>query len=210
MSHPQSVRPTELPEPPTEIGPDPAPRRPLWQIGRRVTVSMACMSFGALAACSFSLGAQTVEEASDIEVGECLQIGAEAGEGKVKTTKEKCEGTDGLTFYAASKVDASAECTADHTSSLTFADGDKKLCLTPNFASGSCYQIPVNGGKLVDYREVGCDATPVENTVIARAVDRGDDSITCTAGQITWTFAQPISLGYCLSEDVSAADRFGG
>ncbi|MEO9326406.1 pyridine nucleotide-disulfide oxidoreductase [Gordonia aurantiaca] len=217
MSSPQSIRPEhDAPgnrpriDIQTEIGPGPGPRRPLWQIGRRAGVIVACMGFGALAACGLSLGTQTVQEAGDIDVGECLQIGEEAGEGRVEATKEKCEGVDGLTFYAAAKVDASAECTADHTSSLTFANGDQKLCLTPNLTAGTCYQIPVNGGRLADYKEVECGTTAAENTVVAETVGRGDASITCAADQTRWTFTEPEAIGYCLAEDVAAAGRFGG
>ena len=194
----------------TEIGPISGPRRPLWQIGRRATVIVACLGFTALAACSFSIGSQTVEEASDIDVGECLQIGEEAGEGKVKATKEDCVGTEGLTFFAADKVGSDLECTADFTSTLTFSGGDQKLCMTPNFATDTCYQIPLNGGKLADYREVECSASPVASTVIAKTVSRGDGSISCPDDQTKWTFTQPASIGYCLTEDVTAAGAFGG
>ncbi|WP_238423467.1 pyridine nucleotide-disulfide oxidoreductase [Gordonia sp. 'Campus'] len=184
--------------------------RPLWQIGRRATVLVACLGFSVLAACSVSVGSQTVEEASDIDVGECLQIGEEAGDGKVEATKADCEGTEGLTFYAADKVATTAECGTPNTSALTFAEGNQKLCLTPNFAVDTCYQIPLNGGKLADYRAVECNASPASNTIVAKSVSRGDDSITCTDEETTWAFTQPVSVGYCLTEDVTAAGRFDG
>ncbi|MBA5848437.1 pyridine nucleotide-disulfide oxidoreductase [Gordonia amicalis] len=210
MSRPQNIQSDTDQLETEEIGPLPGPRRPLWQIGRRATVIVACLGFSALAACSFSVGTQTVEEASDIDVGECLQIGEEEGDGKVVATKEDCEGTEGLTFYAADKVSSGAECTADYTSSLTFSGGDEKLCMTPNFATDTCYQIPLNGGDLADYREVGCSTSPVETTIIAKTVSRGDGSITCPGDQTRWTFTQPASIGYCLTEDVTAAGEFGG
>ena len=103
----------------------PSVDKPLWQLGRRATVIAACVGFAALAACSVSVGTQSIEEASDIDVGECLQIGAEAGEGKVEATKAECEGTEGLTFYAADKVNTSAECGTPNTSALTFGEGDQ-------------------------------------------------------------------------------------
>lgn len=179
-------------------------RHPLRRLARSTTVVLACLSFSALAACSVSVGTQTVDEASDIEVGECLQIGEEDNDGKVTAEKTDCEGTEGLTFYAADKVGSSAECTAPNTSALTFAEGDQKLCLTPNFASATCYQIPLNGGKLADYRQVACDATPAENTVVAKSVSRGDESLNCSEEQTKWAFAQPKSIGYCLTEELTA------
>lgn len=184
--------------------------RPFWQLGRRAAVIAACVGFSALAACSVSVGTQSIEEASDIDVGECLQIGSEAGEGKVEATKADCEGTEGLTFYAADKVNTSAECGTPNTSALTFGEGDQKLCLTPNFAVDACYQIPVNGGKLADYREVECSASPADSTILAKTVSRGGDSLTCTEDETKWSFAQPVSVGYCLTEDVTAASRFEG
>ncbi|MBD0860427.1 pyridine nucleotide-disulfide oxidoreductase [Gordonia sp. zg691] len=188
----------------------PAIGNPYWQLGRRAAVVVACMGFTALAACSFSVGTQSVEEASDIEVGECLQIGEETGDGKVTATKAKCEGTEGLTFYTAGKVSTSAECGTPNTSSLTFGEGDQKLCLTPNFVVDTCYQIPISGGKLADYREVECNAAPVESTILAKSVSRGDESVTCTEDETKWAFSQPSSIGYCLTEDVTLAGRFDG
>lgn len=188
----------------------PSVDRPLWQLGRRATVIAACVGFAALAACSVSVGTQSIEEASDIDVGECLQIGAEAGEGKVEATKAECEGTEGLTFYAADKVNTSAECGTPNTSALTFGDGDQKLCLTPNFAVDTCYQIPIGGGKLADYREVECNASPADSTILAKTVSRGADSLTCTEDETKWAFTQPLSVSYCLTEDVTAASRFDG
>ena len=111
-----------------------------------------------------------------------------------------------------SEKTAAARCAVSEflVSTLTFAGGDQKLCMTPNFATDTCYQIPINGGKLADYREVECGASPVENTVIAKTVSRGDGSISCPDDQTKWTFAQPASIGYCLTEDVTAAGAFGG
>ena len=133
-------------------------------------------------------------------MGECLQIGDTLDDGKVKATKVSCDGNDDLTFYAAAIVAESAECSGSNTSTLSFADGDQKLCMTPNFDAAACYQIPLSGGSLVDYRKVDCGATAKESTIVAESVTRADESVTCPTEQTKWSFSQPESIGYCLRE----------
>ncbi|MCH5644581.1 pyridine nucleotide-disulfide oxidoreductase [Gordonia sp. ABSL49_1] len=142
---------------------DDAPRspRPMWRLARSGAVTLACMSFALVAACSFSIGDDdAVENSDDISIGECLQIGDSLDGGKVKATKVDCDTTDGLSFYAAEIISENAQCGSKNTSTLTFADGDKKLCMTPNFETTSCYQIPLSGGSLVDYRKVAAEPPP--------------------------------------------------
>ncbi|MGV9669917.1 MULTISPECIES: pyridine nucleotide-disulfide oxidoreductase [unclassified Gordonia (in: high G+C Gram-positive bacteria)] len=173
------------------------PARPLLRLAYNGAVIIGCLGFMLVAACSVSLGTDAIESPNDIEVGECLSIGADDEQGKVNAAKVDCERTDGLTFYAASTVAAESGCDAANTSTLTFGENRESLCLTPNFTEGRCYQIPI-GGDLVDYREVTCDAQAAEQTVVARAVERGDASITCDADDTMWSFARPQSVGYCL------------
>ncbi|AZG47559.1 pyridine nucleotide-disulfide oxidoreductase [Gordonia insulae] len=178
-----------------------APPRRRWQLARHGGLLLACMGFMLVAACSVSIGTESekpVEKTSDIAVGECLRIADKTDdEGKVRATKVTCD-SDGLTFYAASTVSTGADCAAENSASLTFAGDSQKLCMTPNFVNGECYQIPMPGGQLVDYRESDCSATPAQTTVIAEAVSRSDESLTCTEDQTKWSFSQPNSLGYCL------------
>ncbi|ROZ89184.1 pyridine nucleotide-disulfide oxidoreductase [Gordonia sp. OPL2] len=178
-----------------------SPRRRRWQIARGVGLLFACVVFALLAACSVSIGtpAKTpVEKTSDIAVGECLTIGEKADDdGKVRASKVDCD-ADGLTFYAASTVAVDGDCAGDNSASLSFPDDPQKLCMTPNFANGACYQIPLPGGQLVDYRESDCSAAPAATTVIAEAVNRSDASVSCTDDQTAWVFTQPESIGYCL------------
>ncbi|MFT4127812.1 MAG: protein kinase [Gordonia sp. (in: high G+C Gram-positive bacteria)] len=134
-----------------------------------------------------------------INVGNCLQIGRQRdSRGNVTTTKVDCA-TAALTFYATQFLDSDAECTNEHNASLTFGGSSQKLCLTPNFFPGDCYQIPSAGGSLSDYHEVGCGDGPAANTVILRAVNRGEPAIDCAAGEVRWSFESP-SLGYCLQQ----------
>ncbi|NDZ97578.1 pyridine nucleotide-disulfide oxidoreductase [Streptomyces sp. SID6673] len=178
----------------------PAPRR-RWQLARHAGLLVACSGFTLLAACSVSFSTDSekpVEKTSDIAAGECLQIADKAGDdGKVRATKIACD-SDGLTFYAASTVPTDGACAGENSASLSFAGDPRKLCMTPNFVNGQCYQIPMSGGQLVDYRESDCSATPAPTTVIAAAVSRADESVTCTEDQTKWSFSQPNSLGYCL------------
>ncbi|MET9201114.1 pyridine nucleotide-disulfide oxidoreductase [Gordonia sp. NPDC003585] len=180
---------------------DDAPRspRPMWRLARSGAVTLACMSFALVAACSFSIGDDdAVENSDDISIGECLQIGDSLDGGKVKATKVDCDTTDGLSFYAAEIISENAQCGSKNTSTLTFADGDKKLCMTPNFETTSCYQIPLSGGSLVDYRKVDCGTTAKDSTIVAQSVTRADESVSCTTEQTKWSFKQPSSIGYCL------------
>jgi hypothetical protein len=184
-----------------------SPRRRRWQIARGVGLLFACVVFALLAACSVSIGTSAdtpVEKTSDIAVGECLNIGEKADDdGKVRASKVACD-TDGLTFYAASTVAADGDCAGENSASLSFPDDPQKLCMTPNFVNGECYQIPLPGGQLVDYRESDCGAAPAATTVIAEAVTRSDASVTCTDDQTAWVFTQPESIGYCLRAVESA------
>ncbi|MGV9857772.1 pyridine nucleotide-disulfide oxidoreductase [Gordonia sp. NPDC003425] len=183
-------------------GPATASRAPLWRIGWRVVAVAACLGIVVLTGCSVALGSDTIDEASDIDLGQCLQIGAEVdSDGKVDAAKAEC-GAEGLTFYAASKVPADGECASDNTATLSFGSGSEKLCMTPNFVDGKCYQIPLNGGELVDYKQLACEATAADNTVLAQTVTRSDASVTCSDEQTKWEYSEPKSIGYCLREVV--------
>ena len=183
------------------------PRRWRWILARRCGLLLACMAFAAAAACSVSIGtrdAEPVEKTSDIAVGECLQIGDTTDDdGKVHAAKVTCD-TDGLTFYAASTVSTDGDCAGENSASLSFPDDPQKLCMTPNFVNAHCYQIPLPGGQLIDYRETDCAAAPAATTVVAEAVTRSDGAITCNEEQTTWVFSQPDSIGYCLRAVESA------
>ncbi|UEA60142.1 hypothetical protein LK459_04510 [Gordonia otitidis] len=85
-----------------------------------------------------------------------------------------------------------------NSAGLTFDKGDQKLCMTPNFITGQCYQVPTPGGRLVDYREVDCAATPHSATVVARTVQRADGGVECADDLTKWEFSEPRSIGYCL------------
>ncbi|GAC67515.1 hypothetical protein [Gordonia soli] len=176
-------------------------QRPGWRLARRTAMLLACFGVAAVTACSasFSLGDSPVEKTSDIAVGECLTIGDEADDqGKVRASKTGCDSSDGLTFYAASAVTTDAVCAGENSASLSFPGDPRKLCMTPNFVNGDCYQIPLPGGELIDYRNIDCAATPASTTVVAEAVTRSDESVSCPDDLTKWSFTEPNSLGYCL------------
>ncbi|MGC4935809.1 pyridine nucleotide-disulfide oxidoreductase [Gordonia sp. DT30] len=190
----------------TEDGPAPRPLAdpvvaPLSRPGRRLAwrlgVIAGALGVALLAACDVSVGSDAIDAPDDAAVGECLALGPDEESGKVRASTASCEGADGLTFYVARQIAAGAECEAANTSTLTFGAGREKLCLTPNFASGKCYQIPV-GGELADYREVGCGDPAQSQTLVAETVGRGDEAINCGADETMWSFTAPRSLGYCL------------
>lgn len=170
---------------------------PLLRLGWRAAVIAACLGFAVLAACDVGVGSEAIESPNDITVGECLALGDDEDPGKVTASKVNCEPSDGLSFYAARTVAAEVGCEAANTSTLTFHDGRESLCLTPNFASGTCYQVPV-GGDLSAYREVACDASAEPETLVVQTVRRGDGSIECDGEDVTWQFVAPQSIGYCL------------
>ncbi|MDY6808227.1 MAG: pyridine nucleotide-disulfide oxidoreductase, partial [Actinomycetota bacterium] len=190
------------PQPPlTYITDEPPHTTARWQITRRCALLLAAAGFAAVTACSVSVGTDgdtAVEATSDIAIGECLQIDDQAdSEGKVRATTAACD-SDGLTFYAAEAVSAEQSCTGENSASLSFDGDPQKLCMTPNLADGQCYQIPLPGGQLVDYRKSDCAASPAPDTVIAETVARSDDSISCTEDQTAWVFTEPEAIGYCL------------
>ncbi|OBA65254.1 MULTISPECIES: hypothetical protein [Gordonia] len=171
---------------------------PLWRIGWRAVVVAACMGLTLVAACGVSVGDDIVDDAADIDVGQCVTIGASTvDDGNVKATRTDCGGDD-LTFYVAAKVPSDAGCVSKNSAGLTFDKGDQKLCMTPSFVAGQCYQVPLPGGRLVDYREVDCDATARTSTIVARTVQRADGEVQCPDDLTTWTFTEPRPIGYCL------------
>ncbi|RPA59918.1 serine/threonine protein kinase [Gordonia oryzae] len=142
----------------------------------------------------------SVTSASQITVGNCVQIGRDRDvQGNVSTSKVDCA-TPAMTFYAAGFIADSADCPNDHNASLTFGDSGDKLCLTPNFAPQECYQIPSSGGSLSDYHEVACGSAAAAGTVAFRVTNRSTSALTCASGEVRWTFEQPLSLGYCLAQ----------
>ncbi|NDK91836.1 pyridine nucleotide-disulfide oxidoreductase [Gordonia desulfuricans] len=183
--------------------PEPSLIRPGARLAWRAAVIVGCMGFALLAACSVSVGTDSdaVNKPSDIATGECLTLGPDDDPAKVAATKVDCDTGDALAFYAASTVAAGDTCSADNTSTLTFG-GDGGVCLTPNFTAGKCYQIPVEGGRLADYRLVDCGASAVDATVIGQTVSRGDVSVECDTDATKWSFTQPHPVGYCLREVV--------
>ncbi|MFI8773880.1 pyridine nucleotide-disulfide oxidoreductase [Gordonia sp. NPDC062954] len=181
----------------TDEPPHPSAR---WPLARHCALLLATVGLAAMTACSVSIGTDdsAVESTSDITIGDCLQIDDEADDqGNVRATTIACD-ADGLTFYAAETVAADADCAGDNSASLSFDGDPQKLCMTPNFVDSRCYQIPLPGGQLVDYRESDCAAPAATDTVIAKAVTRSDDSITCAADQTAWVFSEPEAIGYCL------------
>lgn len=171
---------------------------PLWRIGWRVGTVGACMGLTLVAACGVTVGDDIVDDAADVDVGQCVAIGASTDDdGNVKATHTDCGGDD-LTFYVAAKVPSDAGCVSKNSAGLTFDKGDQKLCMTPNFITGQCYQVPTPGGRLVDYREVDCAATPHSATVVARTVQRADGGVECADDLTKWEFSEPRSIGYCL------------
>lgn len=141
-----------------------------------------------------------ISSPSQVSVGDCVQIGRQRDSaGNVSTSRVDCA-TSAMTFYAAVFVATSAECPNDHNASLTFGGSSQKLCLTPNFAPGECYQIPSSGGSLADYHEVACGSGGAAGTVPFRVTNRSTSALTCTGGETRWTFEQPESLGYCLTQ----------
>ncbi|MGW0037776.1 pyridine nucleotide-disulfide oxidoreductase [Gordonia sp. NPDC003376] len=201
MSFTDQCSPESAPDPVDEF--DDVPVRPGLRLAWRAAVIVGCMGFALLAACSVDVGTDSdaVNKPSDIATGECLTLGPDDDPAKVAATKVDCDTTDALAFYAASTVAAGDSCTADNTSTLTFG-GDGGICLTPNFTTGKCYQIPVEGGRLADYRLVDCGASAVEETVIGQTVNRGDVSVECDTDATKWSFTQPHPVGYCLREVV--------
>ncbi|OZC31969.1 pyridine nucleotide-disulfide oxidoreductase [Gordonia polyisoprenivorans] len=173
--------------------------RPGRRLAWRAAVVAGCLGFALVAACDVSLGSDAIDDPDDIGVGECLALGPDDDPGKVAASAASCEDSDGLTFYVARQVAAGAECDAANTSTLTFGADRESLCLTPNFATGKCYRIPI-GGDLADYREVDCGEPAQDRTIVARAVQRGDETITCADEDTTWSFRAPKSIGYCLRE----------
>ncbi|WHU47976.1 protein kinase [Gordonia sp. L191] len=142
----------------------------------------------------------TVTSASQITVGNCVQIGRDRdAQGNVATSKVDCA-TAAMTFYAAGFIADSADCPNDHNASLTFGDSGDKLCLTPNFVPQECYQIPSSGGSLSDYHELACGSAAAAGTVAFRVTNRSTSALTCASGEVRWTFEQPQSLGYCLAQ----------
>ncbi|MEP9414908.1 protein kinase [Gordonia sp. VNQ95] len=136
-----------------------------------------------------------------IAVGDCVQIGRQPDSaGNVDTSRVDCA-TSAMTFYAAEFVAASAECPNDHNASLSFGGTAQKLCLAPNFTPGQCYQIPSSGGSLADYHELSCGAAAAAGTVAFRITNRSTSAVSCATGELRWIFAQPESLGYCLTQE---------
>ncbi|MFT4201089.1 pyridine nucleotide-disulfide oxidoreductase [Gordonia sp. (in: high G+C Gram-positive bacteria)] len=171
---------------------------------RRTAAVAACAGLALFGtACHVSVGSTPIHKASDIAAGECLTIDGGIGKTKVDASKSDCD-TDGeLTFYAAETVPTSGSCSGSNSATLNFDKEANKLCMTPNFAAANCYQIPIPGGRLADYRKVDCDARAVGSTVIAQLETRAGANIACTEEQTKWSFDKPESIGYCLKEVVA-------
>lgn len=166
---------------------------------RRLAVLVVGPLFALVTACSGSLNIGSgVSEASDVSVGECVTV-KDSDDGKVEASKTDCEGSDDFTFYVASKVSNSATCSGS-LSTLSFEEGNEKACLTPNLASGKCYQVPsAEGGGLADFKQVDCGATAAASTVIVEVSERGTADVACTSAQTSLSFTEPESIGYCLT-----------
>lgn len=162
-------------------------------------VAAACTGLALFATgCSLSLGSSPITEPDDVRAGECLTIDGSSGPGKVDASTSDCDVEGKLTFYAAETVPMSGSCSGSNSAHISFTG--KKLCITPNFVPSNCYQIPIPGGQLVDYRRVNCSAEAASNTVVATLETRGTAEIACADDQTKWKFAQPTSIGYCLKE----------
>ncbi|WP_168701218.1 serine/threonine-protein kinase [Gordonia paraffinivorans] len=135
-----------------------------------------------------------------VSVGECISVTMQPGSATTVLASRVDCGSAGLNFYTAAKIDNAASCASEQNSTLTFPGSSEKLCLTPNFYEGLCYQVPLTGGSLADYREVPCSSAPAARTVLARVNTRSTSAVSCSAGETRWTFYQPVSIGYCLVE----------
>ncbi|MEO9327051.1 serine/threonine-protein kinase [Gordonia aurantiaca] len=143
---------------------------------------------------------RSVTGPGDVVVGDCISIAMQPGSTtSVLASSVDC-GSAGLNFYTAAVIAGSASCASEQNSTLTFPNSGQKLCLTPNFHQGLCYQVPLSGGSLADYREVPCGSAPAPRTVLARVTTRATSTVSCRAGETRWMFYQPESLGYCLVE----------
>lgn len=175
-------------------------RGPLIRSAALAAASLA--AFAALAGCRLSTSGAPITTASDVAVGDCLTVGT----GLIDARKSTCDTDAKLTFYAASIVGRSGDCTRDSSAylfegpSLDFdGDGDK-VCLTPNLAVSSCYQIPLPSGKLTDFRKVECGTRAAASTVVSKLVERAEADVVCTGDTMKWAFTEPSSIGYCLSD----------
>ena len=96
---------------------------PLWRIGWRVGAVGTCMGLTLVAACGVTVGDDIVDDAADVDVGQCVAIGASTDDdGNVKATHTDCGGDD-LTFYVAAKVPSDAGCVSKNSAGLTFDKG---------------------------------------------------------------------------------------
>lgn len=171
-------------------------------LARRISVASVVAGIAVFTAgCDFSAGSTAISKPSDVTAGNCLTIDGGTGGGKVNASTSSCDAEGKLTFYAAETTSMSGSCSGSNSAYIAFSN--EKLCITPNFVPSSCYQIPTNGGRLVDYRKIDCDSSAAPSTVIATLATRGAADISCTDEQTKWKFAQPTSIGYCLKEMVA-------
>ncbi|MFT3899842.1 MAG: pyridine nucleotide-disulfide oxidoreductase [Gordonia sp. (in: high G+C Gram-positive bacteria)] len=171
---------------------------------RRTAAVAACAGLALFGtACHVSIGSTPIHKASDITAGDCLTIDGGTGKTSVDASKSDCGANGKLTFYAAETVPTGGSCSGSNSATINFDKDANKLCMTPNFSAANCYQIPIPGGRLADYRKVDCDATAVGSTVIARLETRAGSDIACTREQTKWSFDKPQSIGYCLKEVVA-------
>ncbi|MFT4201090.1 pyridine nucleotide-disulfide oxidoreductase [Gordonia sp. (in: high G+C Gram-positive bacteria)] len=173
---------------------------PLGLVRSAVAVTACAAALGLIAACG-PVGSP-ITRAADVEVGDCLTV----DDGLFDAHRRDCGASDRLTFYTADKTTANGDCDR-YTSSYLFEgmsldfDGEgEKICLTPNLAVSTCYQVPLPAGKLPDFRKVGCDTKAAPSTVVARLVERAEEDVVCTGDTMKWSFSRPHSIGYCLRE----------